>query len=384
MKILHCCLSNFYAEGFGYQENLLPKANRMAGHDVSILASCETYVAGETGMVLVEPCSYTNEDGCFVTRVPYRKGLPLFLARKVRAYEGVWEQIEKMRPDVIFFHGMSGYEMMTVARYGRKHPETRLCCDNHAAFVNSARTFFSKNVLHKGMYRYWVARSLDAFDAVYAIAPECADFLVDIYGVPRDRVEMAYLGDFVEPEDAYRAKRGCARRRLGVGDEEVVLAHSGKLTSEKRTKDILDAMRRVTDPRLRLVIAGNADPDVKKVIDTAIARDSRISFAGWRGREDMVELLSGADVYVQPGTPSSTAQTALCCRCALTVRHAPIYFDLLGEDGWYIEGPESIAALLTAILNEGGKLDAERARAFSISKERLDYRRFSLAMTGGL
>ena len=77
-------------------------------------------------------------------------------------------------------------------------------------------------------------------------------------------------------------------------------------------------------------------------------------------------------------------QTALCCRCALAVRHAPIYFDLLGEDGWYIEGPESIAALLTAILNEGGKLDAERARAFSISKERLDYRRFSLAMTGGL
>ena len=38
MKILHCCLSNFYAEGFGYQENLLPKANRMAGHDVRTAA----------------------------------------------------------------------------------------------------------------------------------------------------------------------------------------------------------------------------------------------------------------------------------------------------------------------------------------------------------
>jgi 1,2-diacylglycerol 3-alpha-glucosyltransferase len=43
MKIVHLCLSAFYVEGFGYQENVIPRYNRKDGHEVVIIASRFTY-----------------------------------------------------------------------------------------------------------------------------------------------------------------------------------------------------------------------------------------------------------------------------------------------------------------------------------------------------
>ena len=44
MKILHLCLANFYVDEFNYQENILPRINKLDGHEVYILASTETFI----------------------------------------------------------------------------------------------------------------------------------------------------------------------------------------------------------------------------------------------------------------------------------------------------------------------------------------------------
>ena len=43
MKILHCCLSCFYIDGYSYQENELIREHVQAGHDVLVLASTESF-----------------------------------------------------------------------------------------------------------------------------------------------------------------------------------------------------------------------------------------------------------------------------------------------------------------------------------------------------
>ena len=62
MKIVHICLGNFYVEGMGYQENIIPKMHIKEGHDVYVLTSDFAFNGrGET--VKKENREYTNEFG---------------------------------------------------------------------------------------------------------------------------------------------------------------------------------------------------------------------------------------------------------------------------------------------------------------------------------
>jgi len=72
MKILHCCLSNFYIDNYNYQENMLVREHVKLGHDVRVLASTETY--NSDGLfTYTDAGSYMGSDGALVTRVPYKK-----------------------------------------------------------------------------------------------------------------------------------------------------------------------------------------------------------------------------------------------------------------------------------------------------------------------
>jgi len=62
MKILHCCLSQFYIDNYSYQENILPRVNKQMGHEVKIIASTETYLDNRN-LEYVEPSRYYTEDG---------------------------------------------------------------------------------------------------------------------------------------------------------------------------------------------------------------------------------------------------------------------------------------------------------------------------------
>src|SRR5690554_899738 len=98
MRILHVCLSNFYIDNYGYQENILPKMHQLQGHEVAILASTETFIENSK-LGYVEPSSYITEYGVPITRIPYIKLLPLALAKKVRKYKGVRSFLHSFKPD---------------------------------------------------------------------------------------------------------------------------------------------------------------------------------------------------------------------------------------------------------------------------------------------
>src|SRR5699024_6237929 len=148
MKIIHMCLANYYTDNYGYQENMLPMQNKLDGHDVTIIASTEMYVNNKE-LGYVNPGEYKNEHGIKVIRIPYRKILPHRAMRKIRTYTHVYEILKNENPDVILFHGPQSYDLLTVARYKKDNPMTKLYVDNHADRGNSARGYISKNILHK-------------------------------------------------------------------------------------------------------------------------------------------------------------------------------------------------------------------------------------------
>ena len=157
MKILHCCLAAFYIDNYGYQENILPKLHKIQGHDIEIVASTETYLDNKA-LGYVEPSVYVNENGIPVSRIPYVSWLPHILVKKLRIYSGLGEVLSRFEPDIIFLHDSQFLSINQIVRYVKKKKDAKVYVDGHTDFINSARNWVSKNILHKIIYKYCVKK----------------------------------------------------------------------------------------------------------------------------------------------------------------------------------------------------------------------------------
>ena len=72
MKILHLILLGSYTDGFSYQENLLPKYHKKAGHEVEIITSVLVRDSGGNYADYRGDLEYTDQNGIEVVRLPYR------------------------------------------------------------------------------------------------------------------------------------------------------------------------------------------------------------------------------------------------------------------------------------------------------------------------
>ena len=166
-------------------------------------------------------------------------------------------------------------------------------------------------------------------DLVLAPTPSEAAHLIDLYGADPGRVRVVAPGvdhAVFSPRD-----RELARRRLGLGDEPVVL-FLGRLQPLKGA-DV--AIRAFADARVRfpaiadarlLMVGGPSGPDgdvtVRRLRDLTneAGLDDRVEFLGPRDHEDLPWLYSAADVLVMPSRSESFGLTALEAQaCGLPV-----------------------------------------------------------------
>lgn len=373
MKILHLCLSNFYIDGYGYQENMLVAEHVRAGHDVHVLASTETF--GSVGKITyLPPGSYMGSDGAIVERLPYRFASIPLLARKVRAYMGLTKRLAEIAPEVIVFHGLCGYSLLEVARYVKKNPQTVLHADSHADFNNSARTWMSKWVLHFLFYRTIFQLSLPAIRSVSCISKETELFVLNFYGCPAAKAQFLPLGGTVFSDDEYLQRRKTARAEYQWGDDLRIFVQSGKFDSAKRLLDSLTAFSALPGQNLRLVLAGVFMDDVKDAAEEMVRKDPRIIKLGWLDTQGLTSLLIGADVYVQPGSQSATMQMAVCCRRPVIVADVISHRALIASNGWLVGSNQSLYdALLSAAQLQQAELESMSVQSAQIAANILDY-----------
>ena len=162
--------------------------------------------------------------------------------------------------------------------------------------------------------------------------------------------------------------------------EDIVLVHSGKLCRSKKTDELLHAMEKVKDERLKLIIIGSMDKEIKHIVENFTKKDKRIRYAGWKTGEELSDYLCSADIYIQPGTQSATMQAAACCRCALALYPYESHKFLLGKSVFYIKGVQDIIDLFKKVLENPYLLQERREQSFEIAEKRLDYRKLAARM----
>ncbi|MFA6148732.1 MAG: glycosyltransferase family 4 protein [bacterium] len=313
MKVLHCCLSCFYIDNYGYQENLLPKQHKADGHEVAILASTQTFIDNKT-LGYVDAGSYISESGIPVTRVPYSRFLPSFIMRRLRIYSGVAEAINKFKPEIIFLHDCQFLDIRHIVNYARRNPGVFVYVDGHTDFINSARNWISKYILHKIIYRH-CAKMIEPYATkFYGVLPLRCEFFHDVYGIPKEKIELLVLG--AEDNKIHMDQRDSIRERicreLGLGKDDFIVVTGGKLDKHKNTIALLDAVIKVDCERLKLVIFGSMTDDVKPTIEGRLDNPN-VKYIGWINADKVYEYFTMADLIIFPGLHSVLWEQAVAC-----------------------------------------------------------------------
>lgn len=375
MRILHFCLSCFYIDNYRYQENELVREHVAGGHEVLVVASTETYL-NNMSLGYTESGEYLGSDGAQVMRLSYSAVGPFFLRKKIRAHRGVYAILDRFKPDVIMFHGLCGWELLTAARYKRANPHVRFYVDSHEDANNSAVGPMS-TLLHRFFYRPLIKRSLPSIDKVLCISLETMDFARTTYGLPEEILEFFPLGGFIADDETYFEKRNRARLESDLNDNQTVFLQSGKFDEKKKLVESLVAFKKTTSPDFVFLIVGRVHESIQQEVERLSAQDPRVRHLGWKSADELYELLCGADIYIQPGSQSATMQMSLCARCPVMIADVPSHEPFVKGNGWKVSTLEEQISAFREIEKNPDNLRDMSSRSFEIASELLDYQRMA-------
>ncbi len=302
MKILHLMLANFYIDNYSYQENLLPKFHKLNGNNVEIIASLFTFDENGCGKWLPHADKYINEYGIPVTRLAFSNAP---FSRKLRKYEGLAEELDRVSPDVIFIHGVQFSDISIVVKYLKKNRSVRVFVDNHADFSNSAKSWISKYILHQIIWRHYAQMINPYVKRFYGVLPARVDFLSNVYGIPREKIKLLVMGaddeavHFAASSDA----RKNIRKKYNIDENDFLIMNGGKIDNYKRqTLLLMDAVNNFNNPKVKLIVFGSVIPELKKEIEKRCS--DRVQYIGWIRAEESYSYFAACDLACFPGRHS--------------------------------------------------------------------------------
>lgn len=374
MKIVHVQMTGPYTENFVYQDNLLPACHAKMGYEVCFFVTCYQWNQGK--IVRSKPEKKKSNEGVIFERLPFQSFGSDFLTRKIRWAPKLYDRLCEFQPDFIMMHDYQSLSTYSVCRYIDTHPGVRLVIDCHTDVHNSATNWLSREVLHKLIYKRIAQAAAKRAKVLYYLSIETKEFMRSVYDLPEEKMEYLPLGGIIPDKTDYQAKRNSRRKELGLTQEDILIVHSGKLVAEKKTVDLLTAVRKIEARNICLAVIGSADdPKTKEALDIAAKEDSRIRYLGWKSGDDLLEYLCAADIYAQPGTQSATMQNAACCGCAEVLYPYSSYKVLLGDAVLYAENVEQLTQALNSLVTDPQLLQKKKEQLFQVACEKLDYKK---------
>ncbi|TCB59686.1 glycosyltransferase family 4 protein [Acinetobacter terrae] len=373
MKIAHLCLSCFYFDGFSYQENVLPRQNIADGHETIIIASLES-IDKNGKMIFLNEGSYLGSDGAMVYRIPYNKKIPKRIQHKVRSYQGLLDKLHEFKPDIIYFHGISAYELLTVKKYKMLNPNVKLIVDVHSDKNNSATNWISKYLLHKFFYRS-VFKSIEPLiDKIFCCSLEAKDFAEEIYEADKKKTEFYPLGGECLSDQEYSQRRSETRSLLNIDDDKILLLQTGKINKKKKAIEALSVFSKFKSDKFIYLIIGAFEDNVEEQMNQLIAQDNRVRFLGWADSNQLKNYLCASDLYIQPGSQSATMQQSLCLRNPVLLDNVKSHTVFVKENGWLINDTNEINGILELIDQSPEILSKMSENSYSIAIQLLSYK----------
>ncbi len=317
MKIVHLCLSCFYIDNYSYQENMLPKYHVKMGYDVTVIASLVSFDKNGKPCLLESASEYFDKNGYKVIRLDYKT--PNIIYKVLRKYKGFYKTLEKENPDVIFSHGISMADNSELRKYLKKHPNVQLYADNHADYINSATNWFSKNILHKIIWKYYAKMVEPYFIKCYGVTPMRCRFLKEMYHIKSNVIEFLPMGVDDDAIPSNRSEiRNLLRKKYCIGNDDILIFTGGKIDERKNIHILIDAIKELNNPKLHLVICGVLAPEMNHLKEKF---DSNIHYLGWCDSEKVMNNMIASDIACFPGTHSTLWEQAVGIGLPCILKH---------------------------------------------------------------
>ena len=375
MKILHVCLASHYTVGMTYQDNQLSDQHAADGHEVVVISDCYRFA----GHILeeVEEEDIFLSSGVRLIRMKYDLILNKFISTKVRKVAALKKFLYDFRPDIILFHGVAGWEMLTVSDYKRNHSEVKLYIDSHEDFHNSGTFWLSLFFQYRIFNKFIVNRVRKNVDKFLYLSYESKAFCQEVYGLRDDEMEFYPLGgDIVEPDVKVKLKDE-VKVKLGLDKNDVLIVHTGKFAKEKKTQELLESFISINNEKLKLILIGSIPPEMQPILYPLIESDHRVHFLGWMNSKELVKYLCAADLYVQPGTQSATMQNAICCGAPVALYPYESHVPYVVDNGFFIKNKSDYMCVFSGLAEGKFNLGAMSAASYVIAYNLLDYKKLA-------
>jgi glycosyltransferase involved in cell wall biosynthesis len=243
-------------------------------------------------------------------------------------YEGIAEELKRIRPDVVHAHGAWQWGTYIAAR-NKGRLGYKLVIDEHGYSTTYDQAKTARNwaldkeyrLLRAPFARYSIARC----DGTVAVSAESERFLREFYGVKNARTIP--LG--IDHRRFYRdeAARKRVRDDLGIRSG-LLLVTAGRMERAKRTELFIEGLKRAGDG-VKLIIVGQGDGAYMNELKAS--SDDRVLFVGFKDQKGLSALYSACDIGLW-GKASITIREAMGCSLPLILLDTPDMASLLKWD----------------------------------------------------
>lgn len=305
-RIVNVCLYGPVTDGWSYQDNLLPKYQKLNGNDVIIITSKWIYDTNGQ-LILSDKTKYINENGIKTIRLGIINDKPLNY--KFKRYKGFRECLEKEKPEILFIHGCQFLDIFVIVDFLKCNRTVRVYVDNHCDFSNSATTWFSKNILHKIIWRC-TTKSIEPYvSKFYGVTPARVAFLHDMYGISQEKISLLVMGidDEIRESICTHENIKGIKSKYDISKNDFIIVTGGKI--DKAKKQILTLMNscgalQKINPRLKLLVFGSIEKDLELEFNELLRKYRNITYVGFINSKEAMLLLKIADLAVFPGRHS--------------------------------------------------------------------------------
>lgn len=309
-KIVHVMISNFYIEGAGYQENLLTRAHKRMGMEVTILTSRYCFNSQN------KACSrnaetYVNSDGVKVVILDDNKRYPIVSPLQPKC-KGVYDALLEEKPDIIFMHNIEYMDSFIVAKYAASK-NIPLFCDNHCDFYNTPSKgllqYFLRLFLRIPLARYISSKSI----TMWGTTPWRVQYLSQYYKIPKSKTDFLVMGadeTLIHWENKDKIRRE-VREKYGIDETAFLVISGGKINKEKNIHLLAKAIQGLERNNIKLMIFGEPDSYVLKELESI--HSDNIILLGWIDSNDVYDLFLASDLGCFPGTHSVLWEQAVAC-----------------------------------------------------------------------
>ncbi len=149
------------------------------------------------------------------------------------------------------------------------------------------------------VYQKLDALTLRFFNKIIAVSPDIREQMTET-GIKANKISIIDNG--INTEDpAFRTPRHNARISLGISDDAFVIGNIARLTPEKAHCDLLNALSKLTIPRLKLVLIGDGPENY--TLKNQIAKldlQNKVILTG--NRDDARCLYNAFDIFILVST----------------------------------------------------------------------------------